>query len=188
MVRTGKKASTTVDSINNGLAKLPGYEGVVGRGQSFVGNGQWEKWKRGEWGQVWWTCPSSSSAAPDLVFRSGTQGVCYIVRTKGKRNAWVQDISYHQSEHEALFMGDSAFHVVGYAESKKSIGGHYRFLVVDELPEGAVAPTKQAAPPKLNARELWDAFNHDAREAGMPASVSSKKQGVNDLLEKASNQ
>jgi len=107
-VRQGKRGTATVEKINQGLADLPGFEGITARGQGDgVTDRMWDNWTRGRWGQVWWTCPSSTSAKPGREFASGSRGVCYLIRTKGKRNAWVQGISQVSGEHEALFMGDS---------------------------------------------------------------------------------
>ena len=140
-----------------------------------------------------WTCPSSTSAQPDRVFGSGYRGgdgVCYIVVSKGKRNGWVMDISQHKSEHEALFMGDSVFRVRGTAINNTpgghGTGGHHRFLIIEEMGDGEVPPEKQAAPPQLDAAEVWGAFGRDAQRAGMQrGSTDVSGNGIEDLLEEA---
>jgi SPP1 gp7 family putative phage head morphogenesis protein len=186
-VREGRKGTRTVANINKGLAQMPGYSGVVGRGHKYIDPVEFDKYKSGEWPQVWWTCPASSSANPGNVYGSSRKrGVCFIIRTKGKRNAYVQDISHYDNEHEALFMGDSRFRVVGVAETDDIIdGSHQRFIVMDELDVGEAAPEKQAAPTTLDAKKLWMAFQNDAKRAGMPTSGDVKGQSVDDLLKEA---
>lgn len=184
-LRKGELTSETVTTINKGLSKLPGYKGTLGRGQdSGVTAEMWNNYKKGDWAQVYWNCPSSTSAKPSRVFGSGgDDGVMYIIRSKGKRNAWVMDISMHELEHEALYMGDSAFRVVGFAEGQ--IGTHKRFLVIDELDVGQKAPTRQVAPKELDADELWAAFNNDAKRAGMQSTGEKTGPSVTDLIDKA---
>lgn len=185
LIRKGEKGSNKVSKINKQISELPGYEGVVGRGQrGGVTAEMWRKWESGEWAQTWWTCPSSTSAKPNKVFGSDSTGVCYIVLTKGKRNAWVQRISQHESEHEALFMGDSVFRVVATASGEPvGGGGHTRLLVLEEMDYGEIPEEKQAAPPKFTTRQVWDAFTNDANRAEMTDYGDTSGKGVRDLLE-----
>ena len=184
-VRKGEVGTKQTQQINEELANLPGFKGVLGRGQDNVTDAQFKAWESGEWGQVWWTAPSSSSAKPSRVFRSGDNGVAYIILSKGKRNAWVQDISHFSGEHEALFMGESVFKVRATATGAKKVNGHKRFVVLEELDAGEVAPEKQAPPPKLDSKALWGAFNNDAKRAGMTTEGNAKGIGVEALVKKA---
>jgi len=51
---------------------------------------------------------------------------------------------------------------------------------------GEVPPEKQAAPPKLSTEDVWQAFQNDAKRAGM-ITYGGSKDGISvaDLVAKA---
>ena len=187
-IREGKVTGKRAKDVNDQLSRLPGFSGVVGRGENdSVTPEQWEAWKRGDWAQSYWSCPSSTSAKPTKVFKSNKDGVCYIVMTKGKRNGWIMPISQYSPEHEALMMGDSAFRVRGWAEQPKAEmmrhrSGHWRFLIVEEMKEGEIPPESQQAPPEFTMDEVWQAFTNDSERAKMGDGGDADGKGIADIL------
>ena len=85
---------------------------------------------------------------------------------------------------DSIVRSDSTFRLRGWAENKggANTGPHKRFLIIEEVDAGDTAPIMQEALKELNAKKLWDAFNNDAKKAGMPSNGNKAGPGVEDLL------
>ena len=154
-----------IRAIDQAYDKLPRYQGLSARG---VGGeevaAQFEKYKTGEWAEVWWKSFSSTSIEADTEFGS-EGGVCYLILNRGKQGAYVDPISSHRGERELLMKRDSRFRAVAWAQSQNGVGKkkHKKILVIEELEEGTV-PLTQEAIPEVNAEELWESYRQDSRK------------------------
>jgi SPP1 gp7 family putative phage head morphogenesis protein len=154
-------------NLDTALHKLPGYEGITVRGSKEMPIDMWNKWKSGEWAQVDWACCASSSVSPGHEFPS-TNGIAFVIHSKGRFGRYVAPISSVSSEKEVLFQRGTKFRVTGWAESKTGVGsrGHRRLLIVEEMEPGDSWPETQLAPKEYNAREVWRKHCSAARKAG----------------------
>jgi hypothetical protein len=159
-------------ALDRGLEKCPGYDGTSARGSSYLPKEQWDKWTSGEWAKVEWKCHSSMSIKPGREFGS-TQGVCFIVKNKGKQGRWVMDASAVRGEHELMAQRNSQFRVVGYATSEKGVGvrKHKRILIIEEVDD--TIPESQLKPVEHDAVEVWREYEESAREAGVEGISTS---------------